>query len=463
MIRRVCWKQDSSLSGLELDFTKPDGGIYNTIVFVGENGAGKTRILDSLSDFLNCKESFDFDFFEYEIDGEMYCLKPNPSDSFSYQHDRYRNGEMQKQNFWCKTNNYPKLMEDSEDIRSYGCAYSRARTGFETKPIDKSTNKVLDKESHMPDDNFDYTDVKQTLIDVAEQDNAELNELCKELIDGGRAASFEDEYSRFDNCSRISRFSTAFNDFFNDLKFKNVKLTDGKKLVLFEKTGRLVNIDDLSTGEKQIVFRGSYLLRNSHNLNGGVILIDEPELSMHPKWQNRILNYYRNLFTSDGVQTTQMFIATHSDYVLKSALKDPGNVMVVLLQMKDDHTVVGPIEKRILPNIESSEIDYLIFGMSTYEYHINLFGYYQDLNNCKNSIGNIDKIIHKSKLYDHSWDKVGRNSKMESLPVYVRNFIDHPDEKIRNVDDAMLEQSIGLLRALINECQTSKTLEQSDK
>lgn len=74
MIRRVCWKQDSSLSGLKLDFTKKDGGIYNTIVLVGENGAGKTRILDSLSDFLNCKDSFDFESFEYESNGDEYCL-----------------------------------------------------------------------------------------------------------------------------------------------------------------------------------------------------------------------------------------------------------------------------------------------------------------------------------------------------------------------------------------------------
>ena len=456
MIRRVCWKQDSSLSGLELDFSKPDGGIYNTIVFVGENGVGKTRILDSLSDFLNCKNSFDFNSFEYEIDEKTYCLKPNPSDSLPYQHNRYRNGEMQKQNYWWRNNGYDLLMKDSEDIRSHGCAYSRARTGFKTEPIDKSTNKVLDKESHMSDDNFDYTDIKQTLIDVADQDHAELSEMCNELFKNGQTASFENEYSRFCKCSRISRFSTAFNDFFDDLKFKDVKLTDGKKQVLFEKTDRQVNIDDLSTGEKQIVFRGSYLLRNSYNLKDGVILIDEPELSMHPKWQNKIMDYYRNLFTYDGVQTTQMFIATHSDYVLKSALRDSKNVMVVLLQVKDGRTVVGPIEERVLPNVESSEIDYLIFGMSTYEYHISLFGYYQDLNNCRNHISDVDKIIHNSELYDHNLDREGRNGRMESLPVYVRNFIDHPEEKTRNVDEALLEQSIKLLRKLIQECQTSK-------
>lgn len=461
MIRRVCWNQDSSLSGLELDFTKPDGGIYNTIVFVGENGAGKTRILDSLSNFLNCKDSFDFDSFEYEIDGETYCLKPNLSQPYR-QHDRYKNGEKQITTYFWKNSGYEKLMEDSEDIRSRGCAYSRARTGFETKPIDKSTNKVLDQESHMPDDNFDYTDVKQTLIDVADQDNAELNEMCEELYNNEQTASFKDEYSRFRKDTRISRFSNAFNDFFDDLEFKDVKLTDGNKQVLFEKSGRRVNIDDLSTGEKQIVFRGSYLLRNSHNLKNGIVLVDEPELSMHPKWQTEILKFYRNLFTYDGVQKTQIFIATHSEFVLKEALKDQDNVKVILLQVKDGRTVVGPIEERVLPNIESSEIDYLIFGMSTYEYHISLFSYYSTLNKCE-YIDDVDKTIRGSRLYDPGFDRKGRKGKMESLPVYVRNFIDHPEEKIRSVNEALLGQSIRLLRSLIQECQTSKTSEQSDE
>ena len=166
-------------------------------------------------------------------------------------------------------------MEDSEDVRSHGCAFSRARTGFKTEPIDKSTNKVLDSESHMRDDNIDYTDVKQTLIDVAEQDYAEVDQLCRRLIANDQDTNFKEEYLKLYDSSRISRFSKAFNDFFDNLVFKKVDLINGNKQVLFEKLGKQVNIDDLSTGEKQIVFRGSYLLRNSHNLKGGIILIDD--------------------------------------------------------------------------------------------------------------------------------------------------------------------------------------------
>ena len=41
MIRKIKWNNHDVLGSLELDFTKPDGSIYNTIVLAGENQLGK--------------------------------------------------------------------------------------------------------------------------------------------------------------------------------------------------------------------------------------------------------------------------------------------------------------------------------------------------------------------------------------------------------------------------------------
>ena len=79
-----------------MDFSKQGSGIYNTIVLVGENGSGKTRIMDSISGFLNCNEVFEFDLFEYDIGEDRYCLKPNPAEYSKFQHDRYKNGEKER-------------------------------------------------------------------------------------------------------------------------------------------------------------------------------------------------------------------------------------------------------------------------------------------------------------------------------------------------------------------------------
>ena len=53
MIKKIKWNNHEVLGNLELDFTKPDGSVYNTIVLAGENGTGKTTIFDTLSTFLN--------------------------------------------------------------------------------------------------------------------------------------------------------------------------------------------------------------------------------------------------------------------------------------------------------------------------------------------------------------------------------------------------------------------------
>lgn len=90
-----------------------------------------------------------------------------------------------------------------------------------------------------------------------------------------------------------------------------------EKRIIFKKYGKDISIDLLSIGEKQIVFRGAYLLKNQKILNGGIALIDEPELSMHTLWQEKILDYYRNIFTTPknifykNEQRVQMIVATH--------------------------------------------------------------------------------------------------------------------------------------------------------
>ncbi len=53
MIKKLKWKDHYSLGNLELDFKKNDGTAYSTVVLAGENGTGKTTILETLSTFLN--------------------------------------------------------------------------------------------------------------------------------------------------------------------------------------------------------------------------------------------------------------------------------------------------------------------------------------------------------------------------------------------------------------------------
>ena len=68
MIKEVKWHNHHVLGNLNLNFEKP-GGIYNTIIFAGENGCGKTTILSTLSEFLNLGSFEPFEYLRYEVDG----------------------------------------------------------------------------------------------------------------------------------------------------------------------------------------------------------------------------------------------------------------------------------------------------------------------------------------------------------------------------------------------------------
>lgn len=66
-IRKVKWDNHPILKKLELNFVKSDNTTYNSIIIAGENGVGKTSILQTINTFLN-KGTFEyFEYIEYEV------------------------------------------------------------------------------------------------------------------------------------------------------------------------------------------------------------------------------------------------------------------------------------------------------------------------------------------------------------------------------------------------------------
>jgi len=87
-----------------------------------------------------------------------------------------------------------------------------------------------------------------------------------------------------------------------------------KKLYFKNFRGDSFSIDDISTGEKTLVEK--ILLIYLMNIKDSVILIDEPELSLHPTWQSRVLKLYENFAIENNCQ---IIIATHSPQIIASA------------------------------------------------------------------------------------------------------------------------------------------------
>lgn len=93
----------------------------------------------------------------------------------------------------------------------------------------------------------------------------------------------------------------------NKLKFNRTELNE---FYFFKEGAGIDKFNDFSTGEKQLitflVYSAIELPKNTPSL----IIIDEPELSLHVKWQNKLL---KNLLKKDNIK---ILSATHSPYIL---------------------------------------------------------------------------------------------------------------------------------------------------
>lgn len=73
------------------------------------------------------------------------------------------------------------------------------------------------------------------------------------------------------------------------------------------KLGNDIDIEIASSGEREII---NFVLGVfSFNVSGGLLLIDEPELHLHPRWQKMLISLFDQLSESNRIQ---FFLSTHS-------------------------------------------------------------------------------------------------------------------------------------------------------
>ena len=116
----------------------------------------------------------------------------------------------------------------------------------------------------------------------------------------------------------IDKVCGEINNLFDiiEIDAKITGLDPEEKLPIFQNSaGKSFDINHLSSGEKQVFVRA--LALKMLNANNSIILIDEPEISMHPAWQQRIMRVYEKIG-----QNNQVIAATHSPHVVSSVKKE---------------------------------------------------------------------------------------------------------------------------------------------
>jgi hypothetical protein len=76
-------------------------------------------------------------------------------------------------------------------------------------------------------------------------------------------------------------------------------------IFLYDQDRRICSIDNLSSGELKVISMAVPFITKSFD---GLLLIDEPELHLHPQWQGRILRALRVI-----IPDAQMIVASNAD------------------------------------------------------------------------------------------------------------------------------------------------------
>lgn len=420
----------------EFDFTINNSSVKN-IILAGENGTGKTKLLEELYNALQFN-ALSYDNINYEqpsyelhfdINSLNYacvnengdnlkidtCLKKYTQISENTYHtevEYYSNNEKISQNIIDKDINFNKLNKS---------IYSSVDINYlPHNEIRGITNKKLDdiKSSYNSKD-IAY-DIIQLLVDISTADALDISTWIRNNPNEIPPDTEKDK--------RMKRFTNAFKLMFEDtITFEGIK---DNSIPIFKKNGQIINIQSLSSGEKQIIFRGVYLLKNIDIYDNMPVLIDEPEISMHPKWEKKIYDYYKELFSKDGSQTSQLIIATHSEHILEKALQE-GETLILKLKNANYEKYYKNGTGQILPTITSAEIKYNIFDLETTDFHILLYSHLYNY-----FIVNINNTNDTSILKFDNWLKTQNQCPLKTyvyrttyntLPTYIRNCIDHPD------------------------------------
>ena len=115
-----------------------------------------------------------------------------------------------------------------------------------------------------------------------------------------------------DRAYQLAESIIVFKDIINNIYInKSIDVTDNGKLIVTMNNGTNLPLSKLSSGEKQLLLIFYQML--FHSNTGTIILLDEPEISLHVTWQQVLGDYFSDICR---VRKVQLIVATHSPQVI---------------------------------------------------------------------------------------------------------------------------------------------------
>ncbi len=351
-IRKLNIKGYRVFDNLELDFTDKNGNILDTIVLAGINGSGKTSVLELIADIfsdkanivgagpivIDCDEILaELEFSDDDINHIVTLLtyetianaNANANATNAQQENLCKVIENLKEQFDQKRQFYKfryktekkKYIDKSDFVLfpilsrkislfnfrlSYipGETYINPITHHKNKigfPLrDKNNYKELEQEIEKNDDGFvriiDF-DIHKKFVE-------------KYIVDSVIQDILKNRDRKSDDV--IRNHIEKINNILSRLQLYTKLVDITPEAPVFESINKKrIPANSMSSGERQLFYRALYL--DNLNLRDSIIMVDEPETSLHPEWQKEILNLYQNIGMNN-----QVIVATHSPHIISS-------------------------------------------------------------------------------------------------------------------------------------------------
>ncbi len=262
----------------------------DTNILVGKNGSGKSTIIKLIDACINNKKEI---FKQYEYPYIKLTIEK-----------KYSNGDVKKVEL--KNNNIlpdiKSILISTFDISTLSNSQTDTYLDVELGELivefgqyQRSLSKIIAKE--IENETKQFNDILENIADASPEDLARFKELKIEI----------DRITKLTN-KPIQQFKEIIDSYFESTSKKAIIDDEKSSLIVeLEKDGQrnIINTTQLSSGEKQllIIFL-TVILQKDKPL---ILLMDEPETSLHVEWQSTIIDNIHRIKSN-----IQIIVATHN-------------------------------------------------------------------------------------------------------------------------------------------------------
>lgn len=442
------------------DFNIPDEVNEGTglTLIVGENACGKTSILDALALPVLSYKADEFSLNDFNDPNQKTYVEIYSKEDFDY------DGTMPKSKYKGQgfsftagirskgANSYLSsiVVKDQRYIRADG----------QVKPEDTSPDLRVSvnnpwKGSRFSENDFLFLDEKRLFqIRSGTYNSTRFDRLMEDLD----YKYIKTEGNPTDLVKSVQQHLQGLENSFLEESFKKFKEICGielslnhidnwkpysKSFIAIQKANlQQVRLDMLGSGYEMVfaLLYSFFLAQQSGKQL--IILIDEPELHLHPKLQESFVRVLQEFS-----KTCQIILTTHSPLLVKQAMYND-NVKVMVLKKDIDKIKVSSPSERKLPYLSANEINFIAFGLATEEYHNELYEKLKDTHWTSPNLKDFDlHFFQKSKGEIASFPYNGTSNQV-SLHTHLRTQIHHRGNN-GVADIQQIEASITKMRSYL--------------